>query len=89
MSRYEDLALRPLDREELHTAYYSGVKPPLRAAFIPLQAQLRGLTGYTQAARYIEPLLGYIAAERTWDESRDIRGLWRTKEAAPAASVEV
>ncbi|MEK5446352.1 putative amidoligase domain-containing protein [Paenibacillus sp. FSL R7-0331] len=89
VSRYEDLALRPLDREELHAAYYSGVKPPLRAAFIPLQAQLRGLPGYTQAARYIEPLLGYIAAERTWDESRDIRGLWRTKEAAPAASVEV
>lgn len=42
VSRYEDLALRPLDREELHAAYYSGDKTPLRAAFTPLQAQLRG-----------------------------------------------
>ncbi|WP_342561309.1 hypothetical protein NST84_16710 [Paenibacillus sp. FSL R7-0345] len=78
VSRYEDLTLRPLDREDLHAAYYSGDKTPLRAAFIPLQAQLRGLPGYAQAAAYIEPLLGYIAAERTWDESRDIRGLWRS-----------
>ncbi|CAM4222568.1 putative amidoligase domain-containing protein [Paenibacillus typhae] len=80
VSRYEDLTLRPLDREELHAAYYSGDKTPLRAAFIPLQAQLRGLPGYAQAAAYIEPLLGFIAAERTWDESRDIRGLWLSKE---------
>ncbi|MNE81293.1 hypothetical protein D3C80_1779300 [compost metagenome] len=79
VSRYEDLALRPLDREDLHAAYYSGNKTPLRAAFIPLQAQLRSLRGYAQAARYIEPLLHYIAAEQTWDESRDIRGLWQNK----------
>ncbi|KUP25082.1 hypothetical protein [Paenibacillus sp. DMB5] len=82
MSRYEDLTLRPLDREDLHAAYYSGDKTPLRAAFIPLQAQLRMLPGYAQAAPYIEPLLGYIARERTWDESRDIRGLWLSKAGA-------
>ncbi|MDF9841036.1 MULTISPECIES: hypothetical protein [unclassified Paenibacillus] len=82
VSRYEDLTLRPLDREDLHAAYYSGDKTPLRAAFIPLQAQLRGLPGYAQAAAYIEPLLGYIAQERTWDESRDIRSLWQSKAGA-------
>ncbi|SDL42922.1 putative amidoligase domain-containing protein [Paenibacillus jilunlii] len=76
VSRYEDLTLRPLDREDLHAAYYSGDKPPLRAAFPPLAAQLRALPGYAQAARYIEPLFSCIAAEQTWDESRDIRGLW-------------
>ena len=80
VSRYEDLTLRPLDREDLHAAYFSGNKTPLRPAFIPLQAQLRSLRGYAQAAPYIEPLLHYIAAERTWDEARDIRGLWRNKE---------
>lgn len=80
VSRYEDLPLRPLDREDLHAAYYSGNKTPLRAAFIPLQAQLRSLRGYAQAARYIEPLLDCIAAERTWDESRDIRELWCGRE---------
>ncbi len=76
VSRYEDLTLRPLDREDLHAAYYSGDKPPLRAALPPLAAQLRALPGYAQAARYIEPLFSCIAAEQTWDESRDIRGLW-------------
>ncbi|MBW4080383.1 hypothetical protein [Paenibacillus sp. S150] len=76
VSRYEDLTLRPLDREDLHAAYYSGGKPPLRAAFPPLAAQLRALPGYEQASRYIEPLFSCIAAEQTWDESRDIRGLW-------------
>ncbi|MRN54598.1 hypothetical protein GJB61_16560 [Paenibacillus sp. LC-T2] len=80
VSHYEELPLRPLDREELHAAYYSGDKPPLRAAFTPLLAQLRALSGYEQAARYIEPLFHYIAAERTWDESRDIRELWIQRE---------
>lgn len=76
VSRYEDLQERPLDREELNAAYYSGRKAPLRAAFPPLQAQLRALDGYDSAARYIEPLFRCIAAEQTWDETRDIRPLW-------------
>ncbi|MNO31926.1 hypothetical protein D3C76_219050 [compost metagenome] len=76
VSRYEDLTLRPLDREDLHAAYYCGDKTPLRAAFPPLAAQLRALPGYAQAARCIEPLFSCIAAEQTWDESRDIRELW-------------
>lgn len=76
VSHYEDLPLRPLDREDLHAAYYNGDKTPLRAAWPPLEAQLRGLGGYAEAARWIGPLLRAIAAQRTWDESRDIRGSW-------------
>lgn len=76
VSHYEDLMLAPLDREELHAAYYRGDRTPLRAAFQPLAAQLRTLGGYERAARYIEPLFRYIAAGRTWDEARDIRALW-------------
>lgn len=76
VSHYEDLTLRPLDREELHAAYYSGDKTPLREAWPPLEAELRTLGGYTAAASSIEPLLRSIAAQQTWDESRDIRGLW-------------
>lgn len=76
VSRYEDLPLRPLDRDDLHAAYYRGDKPPLRAAFEPLKAQLRGLAGYADAADAIEPLLRLIEAGRTWDETRDVRGLW-------------
>ncbi|BCG59552.1 putative amidoligase domain-containing protein [Paenibacillus sp. URB8-2] len=55
VSRYEDLPLRPLDRDDLHAAYYRGDKPPLRAAFEPLKAQLRGwratLTRQTPSSR--------------------------------------
>lgn len=76
VSHYEDLTLRPLDREDLNIAYYSGDKPPLRTVVPPLLAQLRALGGYGMAAKYIEPLFQYIAAERTWDESRDIREIW-------------
>jgi hypothetical protein len=79
VSHYEDLTQRPLDREDLHIAYYSGDKSPLRVAIPPLLAQLRSLGGYEIAAPYIEPLFDYIAAERTWDESRDIRELWCSK----------
>ncbi|MEK4328202.1 hypothetical protein MKX70_20445 [Paenibacillus sp. FSL R7-0312] len=76
VSHYEELPLRPLDREKLHAAFYSGDKQPLREAWPPLEAQLRALGGYAAAASYIEPLLRSIAAQQTWDESRDIRGLW-------------
>ncbi|WP_249899132.1 hypothetical protein [Paenibacillus sp. PK3_47] len=83
VSRYEDLPLRPLDREEHHAAYYRGDKTPLRAAVPVLEAQLRALPGYGSAARYIDPLFRSIAAEQTWDESRDIRGLWSSKRETP------
>lgn len=79
VSRYEDLSLRPLDREELYAAYYSGDPALLRAAFPPLRDQLRALDGYSQAERHIEPLFSLIAEGKRWDESRDIRALWRIK----------
>ncbi|AKG35083.1 putative amidoligase domain-containing protein [Paenibacillus durus] len=76
VSHYEELPLRPLDREDLHAAYYSGDKPPLRAAFAPLTAQLRALAGYAAAADAVEPLLRHIDAGRSWDETRNVRRLW-------------
>lgn len=76
VSHYEDLPLRPLDREDLHAAFYSGGKDLLRTAWPPLEAQLRALGGYAAAARWIDPLLRAIAEQQSWDESRDIRGSW-------------
>ncbi|MFC6650488.1 putative amidoligase domain-containing protein [Paenibacillus rhizoplanae] len=76
VSHYEDLPLRPLDREDLHAAFYSGGKSPVRTAWPPLEAQLRALGGYAAAARWIDPLLRAIAEQQSWDESRDIRGSW-------------
>ncbi|MDT3424649.1 hypothetical protein J2Z22_000161 [Paenibacillus forsythiae] len=81
VSHYEDLPLRPLDREDVHAAYYSGGKQALRAAFAPLRAQLRALPGYAAAADAIEPLLRHIDAGRSWDETRNVRGLWCGKQA--------
>lgn len=76
VSRYEELALRPLDDEPVHAAFYIGGREPLRAAFPALAAQLRALDGYTPLARYIDPLFAHIEAGRTWDETRDIRTAW-------------
>lgn len=73
---YERLTLRPLGREELHAAYYAGDKTVLRRALPPLLSGLRRLPDYGEHARYIEPLFRHMAEGKTWDESRDIRGLW-------------
>ncbi|WNS44958.1 putative amidoligase domain-containing protein [Paenibacillus sp. MMS20-IR301] len=89
VSHYEDLPLRPLDREDLHAAFYSGNKAPLRAVWPQLEAQLRALGGYSAAARSVDPLLRSIAAQQTWDESRDIRSLWRTAPPVNALPQEV
>ncbi|NQX48960.1 hypothetical protein HQN87_26920 [Paenibacillus tritici] len=84
VSHYEDLPLRPLDREALHAAFYSGDKTPLRTAWPPLEAQLRALGGYAAAARWIEPMLRSIAEQQSWDETRDIRGSWQSSARAAA-----
>lgn len=85
---YERLTLRPLDREELHAAYYAGDKSALRRALPPLLAGLRRLPDYAEHARYTEPLFRHMAEGKTWDESRDIRGLWTRPEAGRAVSGE-
>ncbi|QUL52481.1 hypothetical protein KDC22_18690 [Paenibacillus tritici] len=84
VSHYEDLPLRPLDREALHAAFYSGDKTPLRTAWSPLEAQLRALGGYAAAALWIEPMLRSIAEQQSWDETRDIRGSWQSSARAAA-----
>lgn len=52
VSHYEDPSLRPLDREDLHAAFYSGGKAPLRTAWPPLEAQLH--TGRLRSRRPVD-----------------------------------
>ncbi|WP_052098529.1 putative amidoligase domain-containing protein [Paenibacillus stellifer] len=77
VSRYEALPLRPLDREPVHAAYYGGGRETLRAAAGPLLRQLRALPEYAALRGDAEPLLRMIEEGRRWDESRNIRELWR------------
>ncbi|WP_246188104.1 putative amidoligase domain-containing protein [Paenibacillus tengchongensis] len=78
-SRYEELPDRPLDRDDLHTAFYSGDRTLLRPEIPPLIARLRRLEGYAEAAGSIEPLFRLISEGRTWDETRNIRPLWSAR----------
>ncbi|KAA9006493.1 hypothetical protein F4V43_05985 [Paenibacillus spiritus] len=77
VARYEELQLRPLDSERAHRAYYAGDKEPLLAVFPALADDLRRLPGYAAAAEAAEPLFRRIEAGLTWDESEDVRELWR------------
>lgn len=81
VSRYEDLPLRPLDDDDLHAAYYAGMKDRLRSAFLPLRRQLQALPGYAESAEDIGPLFAMIDSGETWDETKDIRALWCGEEA--------
>ncbi|MBY9082016.1 hypothetical protein KIH86_16595 [Paenibacillus sp. HN-1] len=77
VSRYEALPLRPLDREPVHAAYYGGGRKTLRAAAAPLIRQLRTLPEYAGLRGDAEPLLRMVEEGRRWEESRNIRELWR------------
>ncbi|WP_150267995.1 putative amidoligase domain-containing protein [Paenibacillus tepidiphilus] len=79
VSRYEELPDRPLDRDGLHAAFYSGDKALLRPEIPPLLARLRRLDGYDDAAGAIEPLFELIAGTRAWDETRNVRPLWSAR----------
>lgn len=79
VSRYEELPDRPLDRDDLHAAFYSGDRTLLRPEIPPLLARLRGLEGYAAAAGSIEPLFRLITEGRTWDETRNVRQLWSAR----------
>ncbi|USB34873.1 hypothetical protein [Paenibacillus sp. YPG26] len=71
------LPSRPLISEDVHQAYYLGDKTILRSAFAPLEEEIRSMKGYHRYERYIHPFLETIRLGRTWDESRDIRTVWK------------
>lgn len=73
---YKELVLRPLNQEIIHRAYYEGNRNVIRGCIEPLFRDVMSLSGYSEYAKYIDPLLEHISNGTIWDESRDIRPLW-------------
>ncbi|WP_438350977.1 putative amidoligase domain-containing protein [Paenibacillus sp. FA6] len=73
---YKKLMLRPLEQERIHSAFYEGMKQPIRDCIEPLFRDMRSLSDYSKYSKYIDPLLDHMTSGRSWDESRDIRPLW-------------
>jgi hypothetical protein len=73
---YKGLLLRPLEQDNIHRAYYEGVKLPIRDCIASLFRDISSLTDYGTYSKYIDPFFNHISKGKTWDESRDIRPLW-------------
>ncbi len=71
------LPARPLEQEEIWTAFYSGRKKPLRAALPRLLNEIQSVPDYSRYEGYVGPLLEAIQSGRTWDETVDIRRSWK------------
>ncbi|MDU4697437.1 MAG: hypothetical protein E6Y08_16630 [Paenibacillus sp.] len=71
------LHARPLERDVVWTAFYTGRKQPLREEVSRLLADIQGVPDYSRYRGYVAPLLEAIQSGRAWDESADIRSAWK------------
>ncbi|WP_059052935.1 putative amidoligase domain-containing protein [Paenibacillus senegalimassiliensis] len=71
------LLARPLDREEIFTAFYSGDRRTLQAALPRIIADIQAAPSYAAYESYLVPFLKLVLSGRTWDESADIRRAWK------------
>ncbi|MNZ68730.1 hypothetical protein D3C78_870030 [compost metagenome] len=74
---YEQLSLRPLQHEKIVRAFYSGQQNILREAVTPLISDMTETAAYSRYESYIAPFLKAVQSGHTWDESMDIRKLWK------------
>lgn len=74
---YRGLRSRPLMRGDVHQAFYLGNKTVLREAYGSIEEEIRAAKSYPGLEKYIEPFLKALRLGRTWDESRDIRTVWK------------
>ncbi|SDE89976.1 Phage phiEco32-like COOH.NH2 ligase-type 2 [Fontibacillus panacisegetis] len=72
-----ELSLRPLHRDEIYQAFYTGDQKMLRYALPPLINDITSATTYHRYENYISPFLEAVLSGQTWDESADIRRLWK------------
>ncbi|MEK4365434.1 hypothetical protein MKX68_23620 [Paenibacillus sp. FSL M8-0212] len=78
-SGYTQLRQRPLEKAEVHAAFYEGKREVIKEYIPALADDLKKLEGYARYERYASPLLLQLKLGRTWDESRDIRKLWNIR----------
>lgn len=73
----ERLGARPLEKDEIWTAFYAGGKKPLRGALPRLLADIQAVPDYSRYRDYVNPLLESLQSGRVWDETADIRLAWK------------
>ncbi|WP_234404933.1 putative amidoligase domain-containing protein [Paenibacillus bouchesdurhonensis] len=71
------LRRRPLQNERIYTAFYHGDQMQLREVLAELYVDLASLAAYSKYESYIAPLMEAAWTGRTWDETKDIRRLWK------------
>ncbi|SFJ50339.1 putative amidoligase domain-containing protein [Thermoflavimicrobium dichotomicum] len=74
---YHLLQFDPLSEVKMQRAYYAGDKNELRDWFEILWVDLKRLKDYEKHEVLLEDFYQYITSGRTWDETRDIRKVWR------------
>lgn len=74
---YRKLDERPLDLDEVREAFYKGTKKVLAREWPALASRLRKLPAFERYQSYIHPLFDAISSGASWDESADIRPMWR------------
>ncbi|GGH22927.1 putative amidoligase domain-containing protein [Paenibacillus segetis] len=73
----EALTARPLQDEQIYSAFYEGRQEVIRDILPPLIDQITALQAYPRYASYIAPFFEAVLSGRTWDESTDIRRHWK------------
>lgn len=76
-THYRQLRLRPLDEDDVHQAFYYSERSVLLRCLTPLIQDIVSLDAYPMYAGYVAPLLDSLRQGKRWDESRDIRPLWK------------
>lgn len=74
---WELLQRRPLQHERTYTAFYQGEQMKLREGLAELYTDLTSLAAYSKYESYIAPFMEATMSGRTWDETKDIRKLWK------------
>ncbi|MNO75870.1 hypothetical protein D3C76_669330 [compost metagenome] len=73
----EVLTRRPLQKDEIYQAFYTGDQKIIRKALPPLINDIISITTYHRYENYISPFIEAVLSGRTWNESSDIRRLWK------------
>ncbi|AZK47351.1 putative amidoligase domain-containing protein [Paenibacillus lentus] len=74
---WELLQRRPLQNERMYTAFYQGEQLQLRRGLAELYNDLSALAVYPKYESYIAPFMEATMSGRTWDETQDIRKVWK------------
>ncbi|PTX58683.1 phiEco32-like amidoligase-type 2 protein [Melghirimyces profundicolus] len=76
-AHYPVLKGRHLHRYTVQKAYYEGDKEGVRTIVRQLSEELQRLKSYPRYQRDLAPYFRMIGSEKTWNESRDIRSVWK------------